>query len=80
MISCWVGTEADAKFRLRGGGCGVVVVLFLWALVNRLSIYWTTRAVLPNGRGMFVCRTSSLGVCGELLVEMRELQDAAAAW
>ena len=58
-------------------------MLFLWALVSRLSICWTTRAVLPNGRGMFrsfVCRTSSLGVCGELLVEMRELRDAAAAW
>lgn len=25
MISCWVGTEADAEFRLRFGGGGCVV-------------------------------------------------------
>ena len=59
-----------------------VVVLCLWALVSHLSICWTTRAALPNGRGMvrsLLLRTSSLGVWGELFVEIRELRDAAAA-
>ena len=80
VVGGWVGTETDTEFRLRFGW---VVVLCLLALVSRLSTCWTTRAVLPNGRGTvrnFVFRTSSLGVCGELLVEIRELRDAAAAW
>ena len=64
-------------------GSVAAVVLCSRAFAWRLSMCWTTRAVVPKGRGMvriLVLRTSSLGVWGWLLVEMRELQVAAAAW
>ena len=48
-------------------GSVAAVVLCCRAFAWRLSMCWTTRAVVPKGRGMvriFVLRTSSLGVWG----------------